>query len=81
MTGEASADVFMDNGDTAGVYYCPQGSCVRVFHRLSTLKKHLSLQKCSQSPYGPSQNVLQTLLGASGGALLKVLVTKKPFLL
>ena len=74
MTGEASADVSMDSGNTAGVHYCPQGSCVGVFHRLSTLKRHLSLEKCTQSPYRPSQNVLQTMLGANG-ALLKALVT------
>ena len=30
VTGEASADVSMDSGDTSGVYYCPQGSCVLV---------------------------------------------------
>ena len=77
VTEEACADVSMDSGETAGVHNCPQGSCVRVFHRPSSLKRPLSLEKCTQSPYGLSKNVLQTLLGASVGALLKALVTKK----
>ena len=80
MTGDASADVSMDSGDTSGVYYCAQGSCVLVFHRLCTLKRHLCLEKCTQSPYGLNQNVLETLVGVSVGALLKALVTNKPLL-
>ena len=44
-TEEACDDVSMNSGFAAGVYYCPQGSCVRVFNRLSTLKRHLSLEK------------------------------------
>ena len=80
MTEEACADVSMNSGYATGVCYCPQDSCVHVFHRLSTLKRHLSLEKGTQSPYGLNQNVLQTLLGASVGVLLKALVTKKPLL-
>ena len=38
------------------------------------------MEKCTQSPYGLSQNVLETLVGASVGALLKALVTNKPLL-
>lgn len=48
-TKEASADVSMDSGQAAGVYFCPQGGCVRVFQRLSALERHLSLEKCTQS--------------------------------
>ena len=80
MTGEASGDASMDSGDTSGVYYCPEDSCVLVFHGLSTLKRHLCLEKCTQSPYGLNQNVLETLVGASVGAFLKALVTNKPLL-
>ena len=58
-----------------------KASCVRVFHRLSLLKRLLSLEKFTQSPYGLGKNVLQTLLGASVGAFLKALITKKPLLL
>ena len=30
----------VDSVHAAGVYYSPQGSCIRVFHRLSALKNH-----------------------------------------
>jgi len=49
VTEEASADVSMDSGHAAGVYYCPRSGCIRFFHRLSTLGRHLSLEKCAQS--------------------------------
>lgn len=34
----------------AGVYSCPQDGCVHIFPRVSALEKHLSLEKCTQSP-------------------------------
>ena len=49
VTEEASADVSVGSGDEAGVYYCHQGSCIRVFYRLSTLLRYLSMLKCTQS--------------------------------
>ena len=41
---EASADVSMDSGHAAGVYNCPQSGCIRVFQRVSTSERHLSLE-------------------------------------
>ena len=41
---EASADVSMVSGHAAGVYNCPQNGCIRVFQRVSTSERHLSLE-------------------------------------
>ena len=76
----------MNSGHAAGVYYCLQGSFICVFQRLSTLKWHLPLLKCTQSLERHSlvdykHFVLQTLLGASVGALLKAAIGhQKPLL-
>ena len=39
---EAFADVSVGSSHAAEVYYCHQGSCFRVFYRLSTQMRHLS---------------------------------------
>ena len=65
---EASADVSMDSGHAAGVYNCPQSGCIRVFQRLSTSERHLSLENCTYRLY---QNVPQTLLRVRVALLLK----------
>ena len=35
--------------DCSGAYPCPQEGCIRVFQKLSNLKRHLSVEKCSRS--------------------------------
>jgi len=67
----ASDDDSMDSGHAAGMYNCHQSDCNGVFHRLSSLERHLSLEKCA---YGPGQNGLQTLLGIRGVVLLKTTI-------
>ena len=39
-----------ESNNAAGVYSCPQDGCVHIFQRVSALEKHLSLEKCTQSP-------------------------------
>ena len=35
--------------ESSCVFTCPQDGCVKVFQRLSSLEKHLSLEKCTES--------------------------------
>ena len=35
--------------EATSLFSCPQDGCVKVFQRLSSLEKHLSLEKCTQS--------------------------------
>jgi len=35
--------------DYSGAYPCPQEGCIRVLQKLSNLKRHLSVEKCSRS--------------------------------
>ena len=35
--------------DYSAAYSCPQEGCTRVFQKLSNLKRHLSVEKCSRS--------------------------------
>ena len=46
---EALPNISVGSDHKEGVYSCPQDGCIRVFQRLSTLQKHLSLEKCSKS--------------------------------
>ena len=41
---EAPADFSMDGGHAAGVYNCPQSGYIRVFQRVSTSERDLSLE-------------------------------------
>ena len=56
-TGTTSAS-FHDGGRQPGetpeetpasIFACPQDGCVKVFQRLSSLEKHLSLEQCTKS--------------------------------
>ena len=38
-----------NTNESSSVFTCPQDGCVRVFQRLSSLEKHLSLEKCPKS--------------------------------
>ena len=38
-----------NTNESSSVFTCPQDGCVRVFQRLSSLEKHLSLEKCTKS--------------------------------
>ncbi|CAH3164034.1 unnamed protein product, partial [Pocillopora meandrina] len=39
-----------NTNESSSVFTCPQDGCVKVFQRLSSLEKHLSLEKCTKSP-------------------------------
>ena len=69
MTEEASADVSVGSGHEAGVYYCHQGSCIWCLLQAFCFDEILASVKMysvgrETLPYGLSQTVLQTLLGA-----------------
>lgn len=38
-----------NTNESSSVFTCPQDGCVKVFQRLSSLEKHLSLEKCTKS--------------------------------
>lgn len=38
-----------EEASEAGAYPCPQDGCIRVFQRISSLERHLSLEKCTTS--------------------------------
>ena len=40
----------VESNKDVGVYLCPQDGCVRTFQRVLALEKHLSLERCTQSP-------------------------------
>ena len=42
-------DLPSEDIDYSGAYPCPQEGCIRVFQKLSNLKRHLSVEKCSRS--------------------------------
>ena len=46
VTMETPADFSMDGGHAAGVYNCPQNGYIRVFQRVSTSERDLSLENC-----------------------------------
>lgn len=35
--------------EATSIFACPQDGCVKVFQRLSSLEKHLSLERCTRS--------------------------------
>ena len=45
---QANADS-EESPSVPSVFSCPQDGCVKVFQRLSSLEKHLSLEKCTQA--------------------------------
>ena len=38
-----------NTNESSSVFTCPRDGCVKVFQRLSSLEKHLSLEKCTKS--------------------------------
>ncbi|XP_078372779.1 uncharacterized protein LOC144656433 [Oculina patagonica] len=51
-TSEAAENVQESDSEGSGeaaVFSCPQEGCVRVFQRLSSLEKHLSLESCTKT--------------------------------
>ncbi|CAH3164060.1 unnamed protein product [Pocillopora meandrina] len=56
-----------NTNESSSVFTCPQDGCVKVFQRLSSLEKHLSLEKCTKSPETvfdrPCQTRLQVQVG------------------